>query len=98
ASARMARPPPRRADSPNGVSASSPHLPPGRLMGPEASPPPGPSCLCVSFGAMANFQGLDFLRLDELLSDEERLARGTGRGGGARGVLPPLSESGREGA
>src|SRR4029453_11961263 len=92
ASARMARPPPRRADSPNGVSASSPHLPPGRLMGPEASTPPGPSCLCVSFGAMANFQGLDFLRLDELLSDEERLARDTVREWVTREFLPVIQE------
>src|SRR5262245_29469525 len=41
---------------------------------------------------MANFQGLDFLRLDELLSDEERLARDTVRDWVTREFLPRIQE------
>ena len=44
------------------------------------SPPPGPRLSeprVAELAAMASFHGLDFLRLDELLSDEERLARDT---------------------
>ena len=41
---------------------------------------------------MANFQGLDFLRLDELLSDEERLARDTVRDWVTREFLPVIQE------
>ncbi len=38
------------------------------------------------------FQGVDFLRLDELLSDEERLARGTVRDFVSREFLPRIQE------
>src|SRR5499426_2257693 len=41
---------------------------------------------------MANFTGLDFLRLDELLSDEERLARDTVRDWVTREFLPRIQE------
>src|SRR5258705_9652387 len=41
---------------------------------------------------MANFQGLDFLRVDELLSDEERLARETVRDFVSREFLPRIQE------
>jgi glutaryl-CoA dehydrogenase len=41
---------------------------------------------------MANFHGLDFLRLDELLSDEERLARDTVRDWVTREFLPRIQE------
>jgi glutaryl-CoA dehydrogenase len=37
---------------------------------------------------MADFQGVDFLHLDELLSDEERLARDTVREWVTREFLP----------
>ena len=39
---------------------------------------------------MANFAGLDFLRIDELLSDEERLARDTVRDWVTREFLPRI--------
>ena len=41
---------------------------------------------------MANFTGLDFLRLDELFSDEERLARDTVRDWVTREFLPRIQE------
>jgi glutaryl-CoA dehydrogenase len=41
---------------------------------------------------MANFSGLDFLRIDELLSDEERLARDTVRDWVTREFLPRIQE------
>ncbi len=41
---------------------------------------------------MANFQGLDFLRIDELLSGEERLARDTVRDWVTREFLPVIQE------
>jgi glutaryl-CoA dehydrogenase len=41
---------------------------------------------------MAEFQGLDFLRLDQLLSDEERLARDTVREWVTNEFLPVIQE------
>jgi glutaryl-CoA dehydrogenase len=41
---------------------------------------------------MADYQGVDFLRLDELLSDEERLARDTVREWVGREFLPRIQE------
>ena len=41
---------------------------------------------------MSDFEGLDFLRLDELLSDEERLARDTVRAFVSREFLPVVQE------
>jgi len=41
---------------------------------------------------MADFPGVDFLRLDELLSDEERLARETVRDWVSREFLPVIQE------
>jgi len=45
---------------------------------------------------MADFQGLDFLRLDELLDDEERLARDTVREWVSREFLPTVQEHVRQ--
>jgi glutaryl-CoA dehydrogenase len=45
---------------------------------------------------MADFQGADFLRLDEILSDEERLARDTVRDFVSREFLPLLQEHVRQ--
>ena len=41
---------------------------------------------------MADFSGVDFLRLDELLSDEERMARDTVREFVSREFLPVIQE------
>ena len=41
---------------------------------------------------MADFNGVDFLRLDELLSEEERMARDTVRGFVSREFLPLIQE------
>jgi len=41
---------------------------------------------------VADFSGVDFLRLDELLSDEERMARDTVRGFVSREFLPLIQE------
>ncbi len=41
---------------------------------------------------MADFDGVDFLRLDELLSDEERLARDTVRDFVSKEFLPRVQE------
>ena len=41
---------------------------------------------------MASFHGVDFLRLDELLSDEERLARDTVRAWVSAEFLPRVQE------
>ncbi len=41
---------------------------------------------------MADFSGVDFLRLDELLSEEERMARDTVRGFVSREFLPLIQE------
>ncbi|NNL65527.1 MAG: acyl-CoA dehydrogenase [Myxococcales bacterium] len=45
---------------------------------------------------MAEFQGVDFLRLDELFSDEERLARDTVRDFVTREFLPRIQETVRQ--
>src|SRR5262245_22029554 len=45
---------------------------------------------------MAEFQGVDFLRLDEQLSDEERLARDTVRDFVSREFLPLVQQHGRQ--
>jgi glutaryl-CoA dehydrogenase len=45
---------------------------------------------------MAEFEGVDFLQLDELLSDEERLARDTVRGFVSREFLPRIQEHVRQ--
>ena len=45
---------------------------------------------------MAEFQGVDFLRLDELLADEERLARDTVREFVSKDFLPLLQEHVRQ--
>ena len=41
---------------------------------------------------MADFQGVDFLRLDELLSDEEKLARESVREFVTKEFLPRIQE------
>ena len=45
---------------------------------------------------MADYSGIDFLRLDELLSDEERLARDTVRAFVTREFLPRIQEHVRQ--
>jgi len=45
---------------------------------------------------MAEFQGVDFLRIDELLSDEERLARDTVRAWVTKEFLPVIQEHVRQ--
>jgi glutaryl-CoA dehydrogenase len=45
---------------------------------------------------VADFQGIDFLHLDELLDDEERLARDTVRSFVSKEFLPLLQEHVRQ--